>query len=50
MENESGASLRRPELSRLLSDCHAGDILLIEQVDHLSRLDAEDWEHLKREL
>jgi DNA invertase Pin-like site-specific DNA recombinase len=50
VENESGASLRRPELFRLLSDCHAGDILLIEQVDRLSRLDAEDWEHLKREL
>jgi DNA invertase Pin-like site-specific DNA recombinase len=26
------------------------DMLLIEQVDCLSRLDAEDWEHLKREL
>jgi DNA invertase Pin-like site-specific DNA recombinase len=50
VENESGASLRRPQLFRLLSDCHAGDILLIEQVDRLSRLDAEDWEHLKREL
>jgi DNA invertase Pin-like site-specific DNA recombinase len=50
VENESGASLRRPELFRLLSDCHAGDVLLIEQVDCLSRLDAEDWEHLKREL
>lgn len=50
VENESGASLRRPELFRLLSDCHAGDILLIEQVDRLSRLDAEDWESLKREL
>jgi len=50
VENESGASLRRPELFRLLSDCHAGDVLLIEQVDRLSRLDAEDWENLKREL
>jgi len=50
VENESGASLRRPELFRLLSDCHAGDVLLIEQVDRLSRLDAEDWEDLKREL
>jgi DNA invertase Pin-like site-specific DNA recombinase len=50
VENESGANLRRPELFRLLSDCHAGDILLIEQVDRLSRLNAEDWEHLKREL
>jgi DNA invertase Pin-like site-specific DNA recombinase len=50
IENESGASLQRPELFRLLSDCHAGDVLLIEQVDRLSRLDADDWENLKREL
>jgi DNA invertase Pin-like site-specific DNA recombinase len=50
VENESGASLKRPELFRLLSDCHAGDVLLIEQVDRLSRLNAEDWEKLKGEL
>lgn len=50
VENESGASLQRPELFRLLSDCHQGDILLIEQVDRLSRLNAEDWEKLKAEL
>ena len=50
VENESGANLRRPELFRLLSDCRAGDVLLIEQVDRLSRLNAEDWEHLKLEL
>lgn len=50
IENESGSSLKRPELFRLLSDCHAGDVLLIEQVDRLSRLNAEDWEKLKGEL
>lgn len=50
VENESGASLQRPELFRLLSDCRAGDILLIEQVDRLSRLNAGDWEKLKAEL
>jgi DNA invertase Pin-like site-specific DNA recombinase len=50
VENESGASLRRPELFRLLSDCRPGDLLLIEQVDRLSRLNAEDWERLKAEL
>ena len=49
-ENESGASLKRPELFRLLSDCHVGDILLIKQVDRLSRLNAADWEKLKFEL
>jgi DNA invertase Pin-like site-specific DNA recombinase len=50
VENESGASLQRPELFRLLADAHAGDVLLIEQVDRLSRLNAEDWNKLKTEL
>ncbi|MDX0701998.1 resolvase [Sinorhizobium medicae] len=50
MENESGASLARPELFRLLSDCHPGDVLLVEQVDRLSRLNAEDWSKLKAEI
>lgn len=49
-ENESGASLKRPELFRLLSDCQPGDVLLVEQVDRLSRLNAEDWEQLKDEI
>jgi DNA invertase Pin-like site-specific DNA recombinase len=30
VENESGASLARPELFRLLADSKPGDILLIE--------------------
>jgi DNA invertase Pin-like site-specific DNA recombinase len=47
---ESGAKLARPELFRLLSDARPGDILLIEQVDRLSRLTAADWEKLKAEL
>lgn len=47
---ESGAKLARPELFRLLSDARPGDILLVEQVDRLSRLNAADWEHLKGEL
>ncbi|QFI68361.1 recombinase family protein [Sinorhizobium alkalisoli] len=50
IENESGASLARPELFRLLSDCHPGDVLLVEQVDRLSRLNAADWERLKAEI
>jgi DNA invertase Pin-like site-specific DNA recombinase len=50
IENESGAKLSRPELFRLLSDSHPGDILLIEQVDRLSRLSASDWEKLKAEI
>lgn len=50
MEHESGASLQRPELFRLLADCHEGDCLLVEQVDRLSRLNNEDWQRLKAEL
>jgi DNA invertase Pin-like site-specific DNA recombinase len=49
-ENESGAKLARPELFRLLNDAQSGDILLVEQVDRLSRLTAADWERLKSEL
>jgi DNA invertase Pin-like site-specific DNA recombinase len=49
-ENESGAKLARPELFRLLADSEPGDILLVEQVDRLSRLTAADWERLKTEL
>lgn len=47
VENESGASLKRPELFRLLDDSQPGDVLLVEQVDRLSRLNAADWEALK---
>lgn len=50
VENESGASLQRPELFRLLADSRPGDILLIEQVDRLSRLTEGDWKRLRAEL
>jgi DNA invertase Pin-like site-specific DNA recombinase len=50
VENGSGAKLARPELFRLLADSKPGDILLIEQVDRLSRLTADDWQHLRAEL
>ena len=46
MENESGAALYRPELMRLLDVAQKGDVLLVEQVDRLSRLDARNWETL----
>src|SRR3954451_1666806 len=50
VENESGAKLTRPELFRLLADAQPGDVLLVEQVDRLSRLTSADWEKLKAEL
>lgn len=50
VENVSGASLQRPELFRLLGESHPGDVVLLEQVDRLSRLTAGDWEKLKAEI
>lgn len=50
VENESGAKLARPELFRLLADCDPGDVLLVEQVDRLSRLTARDWAKLCAEI
>lgn len=47
VENVSGASLERPELLRLLDDAEPGDIILVEQVDRLSRLDDKGWDKLK---
>ncbi len=42
--NASGASLNRPELTRMLSDMEPVDAILIEQVDRLSRLNDAGWE------
>ncbi|MGR5457447.1 glutathione S-transferase N-terminal domain-containing protein, partial [Vibrio alfacsensis] len=39
--------LHRPELFRLLDIAMAGDIILVEQVDRISRLNTKDWEQLK---
>ncbi|RDH41182.1 recombinase family protein [Zooshikella ganghwensis] len=38
IEHESGASLKRPELFRLIEIAQPGGILLVEQVDRISRL------------
>lgn len=50
VENESGTRLARPELFRLLDDCSPGDVLLVEQVDRLSRLRSADWSKLRSEI
>ncbi|OJX09629.1 MAG: resolvase [Caedibacter sp. 37-49] len=50
IENESGATLKRPELFRLLDIAQRGDILMVEQVDRISRLNSEDWELLKSQI
>ncbi|OQR29417.1 resolvase [Pseudomonas sp. T] len=46
-ENISGTKLERPELFKLLDAAQAGDVLLVESVDRLSRLSQADWESLK---
>jgi DNA invertase Pin-like site-specific DNA recombinase len=46
-ENESGAHLKRPELFRLLEDSRPSDVLLVEDIDRLSRLASAEWERLK---
>ncbi len=50
IENKSGASLKRPELLRLLDDAAVGDAIIIEQIDRLSRLDEQSWFTLKEML
>lgn len=47
LENASGAATDRPELLRLLKDARKGDVLLVESIDRLSRLPADDWTNLK---
>ncbi len=50
VEHESGATLKRPELFRLLEIAQRGDVLLVEQVDRISRLNGEDWKLLKSQI
>jgi|SRR5690606_33932808 len=50
VENESGTKAERSELMRLIADSQAGDVLLIEQVDRLTRLTKSDWETLKASI
>ncbi|MGI2002100.1 recombinase family protein [Shewanella frigidimarina] len=49
-ERFTGTSLERPELTRLLLDVSAGDIILIESVDRISRLKNDDWLQLKQTI
>ncbi len=50
IENESGATLARPRLWDLLNDSRPGDVVLVEQVDRLSRLTEADWRRLRAEI
>ena len=50
IENESGATLERPQLMQLIDDAHDGDVILVEQIDRLARLNPADWDTLKQKL
>ncbi|MEH4990365.1 recombinase family protein [Enterobacter asburiae] len=50
VDNASGTTMNRPELVRLLGDAEPGDVILIEQVDRLSRLDDAGWETLRKQI
>ncbi|MDU1358312.1 MAG: recombinase family protein, partial [Citrobacter freundii] len=43
-------TMNRPELIRLLGDAEPGDVILIEQVDRLTRLDDAGWETLRKQI
>lgn len=50
VENASGASLERNELDRLIDESRAGDVLLVEGIDRLTRLTQDDWKTLKQRI
>ncbi|WP_032174493.1 recombinase family protein [Escherichia coli] len=50
IENASGARLERPELMSLLGEAEAGDVLLVESIDRLSRLTQKEWATLKQRI
>ena len=50
VDNVSGTTMNRPELLHLLDDAEPGDVILIEQVDRLSRLDDAGWETLRKQI
>ena len=50
IENQSGTKLERPELNKLIEDSEAGDVLLIEKMDRLTRLPWGEWKTLKARI
>ena len=46
-ENESGAKLARPQLFSIIDIAERGDVILVEQIDRLSRLTNDDWKTLR---
>ncbi|MEG0869730.1 MAG: recombinase family protein, partial [Hafnia sp.] len=50
IDNVSGTTMYRPELIRLLGDAEPGDVVLIEQVDRLTRLNDAGRETLRKQI
>ncbi|PSU19922.1 resolvase [Photobacterium phosphoreum] len=50
IENQSGTKLERTELNKLIEDSEAGDVLLIEKMDRLTRLPWGEWKTLKARI
>ena len=50
VDNVSSTTMNRPELVRLLEEAEPGDVILVEQVDRLSRLDDAGWETLRKQI
>ena len=50
IENASGNLLDRKELTRLLEESHKGDLLVVESIDRLTRLDKNGWKKLKSKI
>jgi DNA invertase Pin-like site-specific DNA recombinase len=46
-ENESGSIIQRPELFKIIDIACEHDVILIEKIDRLTRLNFEDWGKLK---
>jgi DNA invertase Pin-like site-specific DNA recombinase len=46
IENASGNTINRPELLRLLEESEKNDVLLVESIDRLTRLNPENWDIL----
>jgi DNA invertase Pin-like site-specific DNA recombinase len=47
IENYSGRKVARPKLTELMDDSVQGDVILLEQIDRLTRLTAAKWKKLK---
>jgi len=50
IDRESGATADRRELMRLLSDSLPNDVILIESIDRLSRMNEAGWRELMRQV